>query len=141
MNVVIVGCGRVGSALAALLDRDGHAVTVVDHNSQAFGRLPDDFGGETMVGTGIDEDVLRLAGIARADAFAAVMTADNRNIMAAQVAKYVFNVPKVVCRIYDPLREETYRDLGLDTICPTTIGAQQIAGCFARATAGEPARK
>lgn len=130
MNVVIVGCGRVGAALAAMLDRGGHAVAVVDQNSQAFGRLPDGFRGQTVVGTGIDEDVLRRAGIERADAFAAVMTADNRNIMAAQVAQHVFGVAKVVCRIYDPLREETYRDLGLETICPTKIGAEQIVHCF-----------
>ena len=130
MNVVIVGCGRVGSTLAASLDRAGHTVSIVDQDSQAFARLPDEFHGHTIVGTGIDEDVLRRAGADRADAFAAVMTADNRNIMAAQVAKHVFNVQRVVCRIYDPLREETYRALGLETICPTTIGAEQIARCF-----------
>jgi trk system potassium uptake protein TrkA len=130
MNVVIVGCGRVGSALATILDQAGHAVSIVDQNSQAFSRLPATFRGVTILGTGIDEDVLRRAGIERADCFAAVMTADNRNIMAAQVAKHVFNIPKVVCRIYDPLREETYRELGLETICPTTIGAQQIMRTF-----------
>ena len=130
MNVVIVGCGRVGSTLAAGLDRAGHMVSIIDQDSQAFARLPDDFHGQTIVGTGIDEDVLRRAGTDSADAFAAVMTADNRNIMAAQVAKHVFNVQRVVCRIYDPLREETYRALGLETICPTTIGAEQIARCF-----------
>lgn len=130
MHVVIVGCGRVGATLATMLDRGGHSVAIVDQNSQAFSRLPDEFGGQTVVGTGIDEDVLRRAGVEHAAAFAAVMTADNRNIMAAQVAKHVFHVAKVVCRIYDPLREETYRDLGLETICPTTIGAQQIVGCF-----------
>lgn len=143
MHVVIVGCGRVGSTLATMLDRGGHSVAVVDQNSHAFSRLPEEFHGQAVVGTGIDEDVLRRAGIEHADAFAAVMTADNRNIMAAQVAKHVFHVGKVVCRIYDPLREETYRDLGLETICPTTIGAQQIVGCFegqkapALATVGE----
>lgn len=130
MHVVIVGCGRVGATLASMLDRGGHSVAVVDQNSKAFARLPDGFRGQTVVGTGIDEDVMRRAGIERAQAFAAVMTADNRNIMAAQVAKHVFNVPRVVCRIYDPLREETYRDLGLETICPTTIGARQIVNCF-----------
>ncbi|HEY8745794.1 MAG TPA: TrkA family potassium uptake protein [Chloroflexota bacterium] len=130
MHVVIVGCGRVGATLATMLGRGGHSVAIVDQNSQAFERLPFDFKGDTVIGTGIDEDILRRAGIEHADAFAAVMTADNRNIMAAQVAKHVFQVPKVVCRIYDPLREETYRDLGLETICPTTIGAQQIVNCF-----------
>ena len=134
MHVVIVGCGRVGATLATMLGRGGHSVSIVDQNSKAFDRLPDDFTGQTVVGTGIDEDVLRRAGIEHAGAFAAVMTADNRNIMAAQVAKHVFEVPKVVCRIYDPLREETYRDLGLETICPTTIGAQQIVDCFVGAS-------
>ncbi|MCL4544977.1 MAG: TrkA family potassium uptake protein [Chloroflexi bacterium] len=135
MHVVIVGCGRVGSTLATQLDAARHSVAIVDQCDTAFLRLPKEFSGQTVLGTGIDEDVLRLAGIERADAFAAVMTADNRNIMAAQVAKYIFGVKKVVCRIYDPLREQTYRELGLETICPTTIGASIIAQCF-EASAG-----
>jgi trk system potassium uptake protein TrkA len=130
MHVVIVGCGRVGATLAMMLDRAGHSVAIVDQLDTAFQRLPKEFSGQTILGTGIDEDVLRKAGIEHADAFAAVMTADNRNIMAAQVAKHIFGVKKVVCRIYDPLREETYRELGLETICPTTIGARMIAQCF-----------
>lgn len=130
MHIVIVGCGRVGATLATMLDHAGHSVAIVDQADTAFQRLPKDFSGQTILGTGIDEDVLREAGIEHADAFAAVMTADNRNIMAAQVAKHIFGVKKVVCRIYDPLREETYRELGLETICPTTIGARMIAQCF-----------
>jgi trk system potassium uptake protein TrkA len=120
MKAVIMGCGRVGARVAELLDRTGNVVTVIDTDSRAFRRLPANFGGETIIGTGIDEDVLRRAGIEDADAFIAVSNGDNRNIMAAQVARLIFDVPEVVCRIYDPVREDTYRRLGLTTVCPTT---------------------
>ena len=121
MKVVIVGCGRVGSTLARELDTAGHDVTIIDEKVSAFSRLGDDFGGEMVVGTGIDESVLRKAGIEEADCFASVTNGDNRNIMAAQVAKVVFNVPRVITRIYDPIREQTYRQFGMETICSTTI--------------------
>ncbi len=124
MKVVIMGCGRVGSRLAAQLDREGHTVSVVDTNPSQFKRLGENFGGNTVIGTGIDEDVLRSAGIEGADAFIAVTEGDNRNIMASQVAKHVFNVPQVVTRIYDPIRMDTFRTLGLDAISPTVIGAR-----------------
>jgi trk system potassium uptake protein len=120
MRVVIMGCGRVGARVASLLDHSGNAITVIDTDSRAFRRLPAGFGGETVIGTGIDEDVLRKAGIEDADAFIAVTNGDNRNIMAAQVARLIFEVQVVICRIYDPVREDTYRRLGLTTICPTT---------------------
>jgi trk system potassium uptake protein TrkA len=120
MNVVIMGCGRVGARIAILLDHGGHRVAMVDVDSRAFRRLPPDFKGDTVIGTGIDEDVLRMAGIEEADAFVAMTNGDNRNIMAAQVARHVFNVPEVICRIYDPVREDAYRRLGLTTVCPTT---------------------
>lgn len=126
MKVVIMGCGRVGSRLAMLLDREGHRVGVVDTNQHQFGRLPADFRGVTVLGTGIDEDVLRLAGIEDADAFVATTEGDNRNIMASQVAREIFQVPEVVTRIYDPAREEIYRDLGFDTVCPTTLVSELI---------------
>lgn len=126
MNVVIMGCGRVGSRLAARLDRAGHTVSVIDTNSAQFKRLPDSFRGTTVIGTGIDEDVLRAAGIERADAFVAVTEGDNRNIMASQVAREMFNVPEVITRIYDPVREDIYRGLGLDTICPTVLVSDLI---------------
>jgi trk system potassium uptake protein TrkA len=126
MNVVIMGCGRVGARVANLLDHGGHKVAIVDVDSRAFRRLPADFKGRTVVGTGIDEDILRLAGIEDADAFVAVTNGDNRNIMAAQVARHVFNIGEVVCRIYDPVREDTYRRLGLTTVCPTTTMAAQV---------------
>lgn len=126
MKVVIMGCGRVGARVASVLDHNGHNVTVIDVNSRAFRRLSDEFRGRTLIGTAIDEDVLRRAGITEATAFIAVTNGDNRNIMAAQVAKNIFSVPEVICRIYDPVREDTYRRLGLTTVCPTTIISAQI---------------
>jgi trk system potassium uptake protein TrkA len=126
MKVVIMGCGRVGARVATILDHNGHDVSVVDTDSRAFRRLPADFKGDTIIGTGIDEDVLRLAGIERAAAFVAVTNGDNRNIMASQVARLMFNVPEIVCRIYDPVREDTYRRLGLTTVCPTTTISAMI---------------
>jgi trk system potassium uptake protein len=126
VKFVILGCGRVGSTLAMMLDRAGHTVSVIDYSSDAFQRLSPDFGGVTILGNGVDEEVLLRAGIKEADAFAAVTNGDNRNIMASQIAKEIFKVKKVMCRIYDPIREETYHELGLETICPTTIGAQMF---------------
>ena len=136
MRVVIMGCGRVGSLLAAQLHREGHEVGIIDMSQKSFRRLPDDFRGLAVIGTGIDEDVLRAAGIEGADAFVAVTEGDNRNIMAAQVAREIFGVPEVVARIYDPGREAIYRELGLDTICPTTVVCSliqdRLASKFAR---------
>lgn len=120
MNVVIMGCGRVGARVASILDNNGHHVTVVDTNPRAFRRLASGFGGDTVIGTGIDEDILRSAGIETAHAFIAVTNGDNRNIMASQVARHIFDVPEVIVRIYDPVREDTYRRMGLTTVCPTT---------------------
>ena len=127
MKVVIMGCGRVGAQLAVALDRDGHDVTVLDMRRSQFERfLPDDFRGRTIVGDGRDQDTLRRAGVEGADAFVSCTAGDNRNVMAAQMAKILFNVPRVVCRIYDPLREEMYKMLGLRTISPTKVGAQLL---------------
>ena len=126
MKVVIMGCGRVGARLAALLDADGHPVTVLDNDAYSFRRLPPDFGGTALVGNGLDQEALKRAGIEEADAFVAVTQGDNRNVMAAQIAKHIFNVPKVVCRIYDPLRQELYQTLGLEAISPTTVFAQLL---------------
>ena len=116
-----MGCGRVGAMLATKLDQAGHDVTVLDLNAGQFRRLPRDFGGESVVGNAIDQDTLRRAGIESADVFVAVTQGDNRNLMATQVAKHIFNVPKVVCRIYDPIREELYRNMGLETVSPTLV--------------------
>lgn len=126
MKIVILGCGRVGSTLATMLDQSGHEVSIIDYSSEAFQRLSPDFRGETISGNGVDEEILIRAGIREADAFAAVTNGDNRNIMASQIAKEIFNVKKVMCRIYDPIREETYHELGMETICPTKVGAQMF---------------
>ncbi len=126
MKVVIMGCGRVGAQLAGLLDAEGHAVTVLDIDDYSFRRLPPDFSGTALLGNGIDEEALKRAGIEEADAFVAVTQGDNRNVMAAQIAKHIFNVPKVTCRIYDPLRWELYNTLGLEAISPTTVFARML---------------
>ncbi|HLX41330.1 MAG TPA: NAD-binding protein, partial [Ktedonobacteraceae bacterium] len=123
MKIVILGCGRVGSTLAEMMDRAGHTVIIIDASSDSFQRLDANFGGETLLGNGIDEEVLIRAGIKDADAFAAVTNGDNRNIMASQIAKEIFKVKKVVCRIYDPIRQSTYNELGLESISPTVVGA------------------
>lgn len=127
MKVIIMGCGRLGAHLARHLDREGHAVTVIDRTSEAFARLGADFQGTMVLGVGIDEDVMRRAGIEDADAFIAVSNGDNTNAMAAEIAKLVFHVPRVVARLYDPVREETYHALGLmETICPTVMASDRI---------------
>ncbi len=126
MKVVIMGCGRVGAMLASMLDQEGHDVTVLDTKSDAFRRLPAEFGGKRQVGNGIDQDTLAKIGVGEADAFIAVTQGDNRNVMATQIAKHLFGVPRALCRIYDPIREEIYRGLGLETISPTIVGAQLL---------------
>jgi trk system potassium uptake protein len=126
MRYLIVGCGRVGSALAKLLDADGHEVIVVDENPTAFKRLGANFRGHVVVGTGIDYDVLKRAGAATADGFVSVTDGDNRNIMAALIAQRMFKIGRVVCRIYDPPRGQMYRELGIQTVVPTTVGAKLI---------------
>ncbi len=126
MKIVILGCGRVGALLASQLDSAGHTVTVVDSSNDAFQRLDPEFRGDRVTGNGVDEEVLRRAKVEEADAFIAVTNGDNRNIMASQMAKQLFNVKKVLCRIYDPLRESTYREIGLETFCPTLLGANML---------------
>jgi trk system potassium uptake protein len=121
MNVIIVGCGRVGAFLAGLLDGGGHEVTIVDLERSAFEHLPRGFKGTTLLGNGADLDVLRQAGIERADAFLAVTQGDNRNLMAAQVAHEIFGVKRVVAKVNDPIRAQMYRGRGIDTFSRTTI--------------------
>ncbi|HLS76636.1 MAG TPA: TrkA family potassium uptake protein [Nocardia sp.] len=116
MFVVVMGCGRVGSSLARALVRIGHEVTVIDRDSSAFLRLGDDFAGQRVVGVGFDRDVLTRAGVGRADAFAAVSSGDNSNIISARVARETFGVERVVARIYDAKRAAVYERLGIPTI-------------------------
>lgn len=126
MKIVIMGCGRVGARLAGLLDIEGHKVAILDLDDYSFRRLPPEFGGTALVGNGTDEDALKKAGIEKADAFIALTQGDNRNIMACQIAKHIFNVPRVLCRTYDPLRRELFGSLGIEAFSPTTIFAQMI---------------
>jgi len=140
MRVIIMGCGRRGSALAALLDAEGHDVTVLDVDAAAFSFLPDSFGGTEIVGNGTDEDSLRRAGIEQADAFVSTTRGDNRNVMAAQMAKHIFNVSRVITLIHDPIREEMYSALGLRTVSPTRIVAHSLReALLAEEGAPEPA--
>jgi len=126
MKIIIMGCGRVGARLASLLDEDGHKVTILDNDTYSFRRLPASFSGTALYGNGTDEESLKKAGIEESDVFVAVTQGDNRNVMACQIAKHVYKVPRVVCRIYDPLREEMYSALGLESISPTKIFAQLL---------------
>ena len=132
MFVIIMGCGRVGARLARMLTGAGHEVTILDLQSSAFGRLGREFKGTTMLGEGRDQEVLRRAGIERADAFVAATQGDNRNIMASQIALHIFGVKRVVTRVYDPLRSDTFATLGLHAISPTVLGAnafyEQLTG-------------
>lgn len=126
MNVLIMGCGRLGSRLATMLDAGGHTVTVLDTNAGAFRRLPETFGGSRAIGNGMDMPVLERAGIRQADAFIAVTQGDNRNYFASMLAREVYGISRVICRIYDPLREQIFRELGLETFSPTSLGAQMM---------------
>ena len=121
MRAIIVGCGRVGARVAAELDGRGEHVTVIDIHPRAFNRLPQSFGGETVRGNGTDEDVMRSAGAEQADLLMTLTEGDNRNALAAQLGKHTFGIPRVVAKINDPLRAESYRALGLETICRTII--------------------
>ena len=121
-----MGCGRLGSTLAHNLDARGHSVAVINQNADAFRRLGAEFGGTTVTGIGFDRDVLRSADIERADAFAAVSSGDNSNIIAARVARETFGIQQVVARIYDPGRAEVYQRLGITTVATVKWTADQV---------------
>jgi len=125
-TIVIMGCGRVGGKLASMFDAAGHKVTVLDLDAYSFRRLPPTFSGTALIGNGTDEEMLRKAGIESADAFIALTQGDNRNVMAAQIAKHIFKVHRVICRIYDPLRKDIYEQLGLESISPTEVFADLL---------------
>ena len=126
VHVVIMGCGRVGSDLARRTLSLGHSVAIIDQAPAAFTRLGEDFSGQKLVGVGYDRTLLIEAGIERADAFAAVSSGDNSNIVAARVARETFGVAAVVARIYDPQRAEVYQRLGIPTVATVTWTADQI---------------
>jgi trk system potassium uptake protein TrkA len=122
MKVLVVGCGRVGGFIAGRLAAEGHEVTVVDESRAQFEKnLPQAFKGNTVLGNGVDMDVMRSAGIQGADAFVIVTQGDNRNIMGAQIAKEIFGVRRVLCKVNDPIRAQTYRSRGIETWSRTTI--------------------
>jgi len=126
VHVVIMGCGRVGSTLARGLERRNHTVAVIDSNPDAFRRLGPSFSGTKVTGIGFDQTVLDEAGITKADAFAAVSSGDNSNIIAARVARETFGIQKVVARIYDPGRAEVYQRLGITTVATVRWTADQV---------------
>jgi trk system potassium uptake protein TrkA len=123
---VIMGCGRVGSTLAHTLEALGHSVAVIDQDADAFRRLGADFAGLTVTGIGFDRDVLVQAGIERADAFAAVSSGDNSNIISARLARETFGVSRVAARIYDPKRAEVYERLGIPTVATVRWTADRM---------------
>lgn len=124
MKVVIMGCGRVGAGLATRLSEEGHDVTIIETDPFAFRYLPASFRGTCLVGSGTDDGMLERAGVRQADAFIALASGDNRNILASQKAKHVFGVPVVVSRVKDPLRSEVFAELGLRTFSPTKVGIE-----------------
>jgi trk system potassium uptake protein TrkA len=126
MHIVIMGCGRVGSTLAHILEDNGHSVAIIDRDPQAFRRLRAGFRGRRVTGVGFDRDVLTEAGIESAAAFVAVSSGDNSNIISARVARETFGVDNVVARIYDPRRAEVYQRLGIPTVATVRWTADQI---------------
>lgn len=126
MRLIVMGCGRVGSALAAQFELDGHAVCVIDRDPRTRTLLPDTFRGQFEVGNGYHRAVLERAGIADADAFVAVTSGDNTNIVGARTAREVYQVPHVIARIYDPRRAEIYRELGIVTVASVAWTVHQI---------------
>jgi len=126
VHVVIMGCGRVGSTLAHSLERRGHAVSIIDSAPDAFRRLGPSFAGATVTGVGFDREVLVAAGIETAEAFAAVSSGDNSNIISARVAREQFGITNVVARIYDPGRAQVYERLGIPTVATVTWAADRV---------------
>lgn len=126
MNILIVGCGKVGSNLATVLSKQGHDISIVNRSAEDFDLLPNDFNGFTTIGVPIDQEVLKKAGIESCDVVAAVTTDDNINIMVSELATEIFNVPKVYVRIYDPRRNEVFSNLGMRTVCPTNLAVSAI---------------
>lgn len=126
MNVLVVGCGKVGSQLSNVLSQMGHDVAVIDPDAEHFNSLADDFTGYTVTGVPIDQDVLRKGGISDCDAVAAVTNDDNINVMVCQLASEIFKVPRVLARIYDPRRGNVFSHFGLHTVCPTNLSVDAI---------------
>lgn len=126
MRLIVIGCGRVGALLSRQMSNEGHDVVVIDKTPESFKRLGAQFRGRTVLGVGFDRDVLREAGVEQVDALAAVTDGDNSNYIAASVARDYFHVPQVIARIYDPQREEVYRQLGIRTFSSTRWAVNTI---------------
>jgi trk system potassium uptake protein TrkA len=126
MKIIVMGCGRVGSQVSQLLVSHGHDVTVIDHDTNALARLGTEFKGKVVRGLGFDRNALLEAGVETAEGFVAASSSDNANIVAARIARTIFRVPRVVARLYDPVRAEVYQRLGLTTISSTAWGAERI---------------
>ncbi|HMB23755.1 MAG TPA: TrkA family potassium uptake protein, partial [Anaerolineales bacterium] len=126
MKIIIMGCGRVGSQVSQILAAQGHEITVIDHDANALARLGSDFKGKVVRGLGFDRTVLIEAGVEAAEGFIAASSSDNANIVAGRIARHIFHVPRVVARLYDPVRAEIYQRLGLTTISSTQWGAARI---------------
>ncbi len=139
MKIVIVGCGRVGAVVADSFDRAGHEVIVIDTSTSAFDRLPSSFRGSAVRGDGTDEGVLRRAGAEGADVFLSLTEGDNRNVLMAQLAAEELGAHRVVAKVNDPVRAAAYADLGLATICRTTLLADAISGYLGMPLSGMPA--
>ena len=140
MHVVIAGCGRVGSGLAILLSDQGHSVSVIDRNAKAFKRLGAGFAGRTVIGSSFDRNVLTGAGIADAEALAAVSNGDNTNILTARIARENYGIANVVARIYDPRRAAIYEKLGIPTVATVTWTVDQVERFLVPSRAGEVAQ-
>ena len=138
LYIVIIGCGRLGSHLANQLSRVGHSVVVIDKDESTFKELSPDFSGFRIEGDATQIGVLKEAKLKRADVFFAATHEDNVNLMAAQIARKVFNVPQVLARVFDPRREQVFGQLGIETICPTSVAAEMflLAVASGRATGG-----
>ncbi len=132
-NVIVIGCGRVGSQLANMLSDNGNNVCVIDRNADAFANLGRNFNGSTIQGHGFDEETLIRAGVEEADVVAAVTQLDNTNLMCAEVASRLFDVPHVIARLYNPDHERAYMQLGLDYVCGTSLVAEEV---FSKVIAG-----
>jgi trk system potassium uptake protein TrkA len=126
MNIIVVGCGKVGQSLIEGLNDQGHDISVISSNSDDFGNLPPEFNGYTTLGVPFDQDVLKRAGIESCDALAAVGSDDNTNLMCAQIAKDIYNVPRVYARVNDRDKNEEFRSFGVDTVCPTNLTAAAL---------------
>jgi trk system potassium uptake protein len=138
MKAVIVGCGRVGAALADELDRAGWQVLIIDRLTAAFDRLPATFGGTALRGDGTDEDTLRRAGAEHADLFLALTEGDNRNVMAAQLGVEALSARRVVAKINDPVRAEAYAHLGIAALCRTNLMTVSVLGFIGQAIPDRP---